>query len=271
MADSELSIEQIHSAQLETLKKFAEICEKEGFTYFLAFGTLLGAVRHENFIPWDDDVDVMMPRQDYEKLINYCIRNRSALSPFELHSIYTNDNYIYPIGRFSNSDYRLCCDNNVKEYGLGMFIDIYPMDGLGENVDEIKKRHKKMYKIIRFIDIGGRKKATGFSGNIVKRFLKKIVFYYIKVRGLKHYILKIEKEGKKIPYESCSKVGCCVWGTRVFDKKWVESTMMHKFADTEFRIPVGYDEILKEVYNDYMELPKESDRVPSHEYRAYKK
>ena len=81
---NEMTLVQTQQASLQVLIKFKEICEKEGLRYFLYGGTLIGAIRHKGFIPWDDDLDVLMPRDDYQKFVEYCNIHREDMNPFEL-------------------------------------------------------------------------------------------------------------------------------------------------------------------------------------------
>ena len=124
----ELTIKEIQAGSLEVLKKFIDICDGQDLQYFIAYGSLIGVVRHKGFIPWDDDLDVWMPRRDYELFINYCINNSNSIKPFQLMHYRTNPNYVYAIARLSDSRYETDY-NNIKEYGLGLFIDIYPLEG----------------------------------------------------------------------------------------------------------------------------------------------
>lgn len=89
-------------------------------------------MRHKGFIPWDDDVDIMMPRDDYQKLISYFKDNSEKLKPLELFSYYNNEKYPHMISRISDSRYILDVDNEA-DYGIGLFVDIYPMDGVGNS------------------------------------------------------------------------------------------------------------------------------------------
>ena len=84
----ELTLQEIQQASFEILKKIKEICDKEGFKYVLSWGTLIGAVRHKGFIPWDDDIDIMMPRPDHDKLMKYMEEHKDELKPLE---VFNND------------------------------------------------------------------------------------------------------------------------------------------------------------------------------------
>ena len=135
MGTKELSMPQIQQESLKILDQISALCEKLNLRYYLAYGTLIGAIRHNGFIPWDDDIDIMMPRQDYMALIAYFQEHAEELKPLELYSTYNCPDYPYMITRISNSNYVLDV-HNEKPYGLGLFLDIYPMDGMGNSEAE---------------------------------------------------------------------------------------------------------------------------------------
>ena len=137
----------IHDATYITLKKFIEICETEGFEYCIAYGTLLGAVRHQDFIPWDDDCDVMMPRDSFTKLTKYCEYHKDDLYPFKLFSKDNTQRYPYAISRFSDTSYQLIDES--YDYGIGTFIDIYPFDNVGIKPQSKLKRIKLQRRILQ--------------------------------------------------------------------------------------------------------------------------
>ena len=143
MTKRELTLAEIHEGTLEVLKRFISVCDQIEVQYFLAYGSLIGAVRHHGFIPWDDDLDVIMLRPDYEKFREYCNKHEGELTPFRFFDRHNTPDYPYTIGRFCDIRYRMVRNDNVPDAGQGMFIDIYPHDGAGNNND---KRWKSILK-----------------------------------------------------------------------------------------------------------------------------
>ena len=143
----ELSLDQIHAATVDLLSKFIEICERIEINYFVFWGTLIGAVRHKGFIPWDDDCDVVMLRPDYEKIAEYCKSHASELCSYKLLNRETVDNYPFTLPRFSNMNYKMIYhfEDGVD---CGLFIDIYPLDGAGNNYLYIKEHHKHLRALL---------------------------------------------------------------------------------------------------------------------------
>ena len=147
----ELTMKEMQQVAFNILKQVAAICEKNGFRYTLAYGTLIGAIRHKGFIPWDDDIDIMMPRPDYERFISYCNEHPQELNNLQLFNMDVCKDYPYMITRVSNSNTILEVENE-KSYGIGVFIDIYVLDGAGKTKEEaIKKMNEtKMFPSLIF-------------------------------------------------------------------------------------------------------------------------
>ena len=131
----ELKDDEFKKIELGALEKLDSICTKNGFCYYLAFGTLLGAIRHQGFIPWDDDVDVWMPRKDYDQFVKYCKRHQESISPYRINHFSNNKNYCMSMARFYDSR-TLVVEEHVRPCNLGVFIDVYPLDGCGNSKKE---------------------------------------------------------------------------------------------------------------------------------------
>lgn len=264
---NKLTLNEIQKDSLDVLKKTEKIFEELGVKYFLTFGSLIGAIRHKGFIPWDDDVDIFMPRPDYEKFIAYCKENAEKILPLELKHFATNKNYVYPIARISNSDYILEYGTD-RDYGLGLFVDVYPLDGYNpEDVktqDEILKLRQKLsyYVPKRFVK---RERS-------IKNVLRFIRFVFARIRSPKKILKKMDDLAKKNAYEDFDIVTCSSWENSFFIKKSEFNEIIDTpFEDTTAKIPTGYDAFLKRNYGDYMSPPPEEDRIAHHFYNAYKK
>ena len=129
-----LTLEEIKEIELATLKQLCQLCEEQGLRCFLVGGTLLGAVRHGGFIPWDDDIDVGMPRDDYERFIDYCLTHEV---PFQVLCNRSNPKYGYLFAKVMNKETILQeLVGNRYSIEMGVNIDVFPIDGLGNTYDE---------------------------------------------------------------------------------------------------------------------------------------
>lgn len=275
MNSYQLTLKEIQLASLEVLKRVTDICEKENLRYYLAYGTLIGAIRHKGFIPWDDDIDIVMPRPDYDQLLKYMENNKNKLGHLQLFTHKNNKSYPYAIARVSDNRYRIKMDNE-KYYGLGVFIDIYPMDGLGNNKRKAGRLCVKGQLLSSFCYQATRQRfAVEITKGKLKRFLKIFVYILAKCVGKEYFQNKLEKLGDLGSYDESKYVGCVVWnscGAEIVQKRqWFDEYLMLPFDKYEFRAPKGYDEILKLFYGDYMEFPPENERIPHHFYKMYKK
>lgn len=268
--NKELTLQEIQQESFKVLLKIKQIFDENNWKYYLAYGTLIGAVRHKGFIPWDDDIDIWVPRPDYEKFINYCIENKEKLYPFELHHYRTNDKYIYPIARFSDSRYKIDYDN-TKDYGLGLFVDIYPLDGSNKNDKLLKKRIDLVKRLICLC--GSKQMIKG--NNKIKNIIKIPFYQIIKRLKIAKLLEKDDKLAQKYHFDNYDYVDCICWANTLAyvnkEELDLNSNTFLKFNGYDFRVPSKYDKILRKTYGDYMILPPEKDRIGHHYYKVYKK
>ena len=271
----ELSIREIQEISLEILHTIANICEEQHFRYALIYGTLIGAVRHHGYIPWDDDVDIMMPRPDYDRLLGYLKLHIQEYPNLRVFNREECSEYPYMITRISDERYIIKMENE-KPFGMGVFIDIYPYDGLGNTKEEAVKYGLKGDRLSSFCYQATRDHfAMETTTSIIRKIVKFPVFIYAKLRGKEYFQNKLDKLARVKEYDSSEYVGCVIWlswGEKdIFPRKWFDETILMPFDKYEFRVPKYYDEVLRHEYGDYMQLPPEKDRVGHHFFKVYKK
>lgn len=270
-----LTMQQMQSISLEILHSVAEVCDREGFRYSLIYGTLIGAIRHKGYIPWDDDVDIMMPRPDYDRFLAYFKSHSEEFPNLRMFNREECPEYPYMITRISDDRYVIEMDNE-KPYGMGVFIDIYPYDGLGATFEESLAYGLKGDRLSSFCYQASRKHyAVEITKSKVRKILKFPVFLFSKLVGKDYFQRKLESLARVKPYESSSYIGCVVWlsgGARdIFKKEWFDELIDWPFEKYQFKVPKRYDEVLRLTYGDYMQLPSEEDRIGHHYFKAYKK
>ena len=269
-----LSMKEIQEVSLEILKKVANVCEEQGLRYSLAWGTLIGAVRHHDYIPWDDDVDIQMPRPDYLKLKDYFKQHAKELYPLRLFDNEVKD-YPYELVRVSNDNYVIETANE-KNCGMGIFIDIYILDGVGNSFEEAWEYASKMCKYPRLIFLSTRKHYHfGTTKGFWKRMVKIPIYYYAKIKGKAFFVRQMMKKVDVNSYDKNEYVGCVTWCERpkyaVIKKSEFEDVIDLQFGKYLFKGPRAYDKQLRQWYGDYMQLPPEKDRIYHHLYKAYRK
>jgi lipopolysaccharide cholinephosphotransferase len=246
---------------IEILEAYAKFCDQHQLRYYLTYGTLLGAVRHQGFIPWDDDVDVMMPRPDYEKFLDL---TKNGLGPkMKVDSFKMNPNYIYPYAKVIHEDTLVI--EEFYNYNTGVYIDIFPVDGLPTDPTERAKHYQKMAKTRKFHSLAFRHKTHW--DNPIKNLRMKILIQLIHLYG-DHRVLKhIDDLAKSIDYELSDTVGIIVWGyggREACLKEELSSSMDLPFETLTLKAPQNTDSWLSQVYGDYMTTPPLDKRSSTH-------
>lgn len=272
---TELTIREIQAVSLEVLHTVSEICETQHLRYALIYGTLIGAVRHHGYIPWDDDVDIMMPRPDYEKLLAYLHEHIGEYPNLRVFNRHTCPEYPYMITRISDDRYEIDMDNE-KPYGMGVFIDIYPYDGLGKTKKEALEYGLKGDRLSSLCYQATRANfVIENTTSLLRKIVKFPVYLASKIVGKDYFQNKLEALANRKDYDSSEYIGCVVWlsgGEKdIFLRNWFDETVMMQFDKYQFRVPKAYDQVLRHGYGDYMQLPPEKDRIGHHFYKVYKK
>jgi lipopolysaccharide cholinephosphotransferase len=261
-----LSYCEIKNIEFNLLLKFDEICKKYKITYFLADGTLLGAVRHKGFIPWDDDIDVHVHRCDYDKLIDV-LNAESKSFGIKVVCLKNNPNCERTFLKICESNTRLEYSGKSKIKDLGVFIDIFPLDNQGNSLKEALDLEKKIlvYHSMRNLSV-----MESIKIKSVRDFIKLLCFPFAKIFGTSFWVNKVDKL-----MQSKNKQECCFYGSNqpssiICDKSVFDSAVMLEFEGKLFPAPVGYDEYLRYHYGDYMTLPPVEKRVAKHNFDAFK-
>ncbi len=261
-------IYEIQQMELGIMEYIHEVCQKIGVKYFLAYGSLIGAVRHNGFIPWDDDMDICMLRDDYEKLQDYMIAHPDER--YELMSYKNNVNYVYPFMKVQDNHTYLVEEDVRIDSDMGIYIDIFPVDGYEDDqafkdkmTKIIKKRQLSCYT---FKGISNTKSVV----NSIIRYVSVIIFYFTKTNKYVSQIDELAKSRKVDDYELVDYLIYKDMHKPVWKREWLEQTITGVFEGKEFMIPKNYHEILTSDYGDYMQLPPVDQRVSHHDFKLWK-
>lgn len=241
----------IWAVEIDLLLELDRICKKHNLRYFLMYGSLLGAIRHKGFIPWDDDLDVAMPREDYEKLIK--IAPKEMTSPYFFQIPETDNGYYYTFAKIRNSNTAAIIPL-FKEQGfnMGILLDIFPLDLCDLNT--VEENFKMIQKLTRYNTTFMRMKSPNLSDEDRKR-----VEDYPGGDPYERYeeIQRIAQMANIQKHEKCINA---VFTGYSYDKQMYncsdfEETVYMEFEKFLFPVPIGYKNILETTYGNYMCFP----------------
>lgn len=272
---NEITLHEMQQIELDLLIYLKKICDENQLKYYLAYGTLIGAVRHQGFIPWDDDVDVMMPRKDYKKLVQIM---RDQTHPYyQLVSTDTYSNFTAPLPKII--DTRTVLEQHydfVERVPLGIYIDVFIIDGMTDEFETavtLRKKSLKLYRRWRRADAvlfpPGKSKLYGLL-----RSVRNIPY---KLYGITRSLKKLEQHTGTFSFYNCTYVAVQNEGIdegvmpekQILKREWFGEGTDLPFEGTMFRVPTEYDMILRMQYGDYMTPPPAEEQKSTHSYTVY--
>lgn len=261
-----IDIEARKKLQLLILLDVHRFCEENNITYYLSSGSLLGAVRHQGYIPWDDDIDIAMPRPDYDRFFS-----TYSSQYYEAKNIDVDSSWCYIMGKVC--DIRTNLQENIsndKYFNLGVHIDVFPLDGLPDNF-----LARKIYlgKIFLWTKIIGYKVILPLSNerNLLKKILHSIFYIILSNISLRFLLQQKNTLIRKYSWQNSLMVSSLATSTEriPIDKALFENKALLPFEGYLLYAPSGYDKWLKIVYGDYLQLPPKEKRCVPHNYVAY--
>lgn len=265
----EIDITEQKKIELSVLEYFCRFCEDHNLDYFLAYGTLLGTVRHKGFIPWDDDIDIIMPRDSYDRFLmlfqynetgNYaCVNNKiDPKYPLNFSKVFDKRTVLY--------------EKNMQYSFSGVYIDIFPLDRVGYQSVWRSVGIYTMAFLHNIASIKAHKRLKRKS--IVRTIVSDILYFVLKVFSPRFIVRALDSIidiwTNKDHFTLLGNYTVSAYLRKeMFSQEDYSSYVLLSFEHLQVRVPVGYKNILKQIYGDYMKLPPEDKRVYRHGTKTY--
>lgn len=252
----------VWAIEIDLLLQLDRVCRKYDLQYYLMFGSLLGAIRHNGFIPWDDDLDVCMPRKDYEVLLR--VAPDEFADPYFFQIPETDPGYYYTFAKIRNSNTAAFLPLfQYQKFNMGLLLDVFPMDvcDLADVVENYKAIRKLTYENTTYMRMSNhhlsaqdKERVKSVGGGVPLD-----TYYEIQNIAKQH-----EEKSSIIDKRTVAVFTGYSYDKMIFDVKDLSDTMLHDFEGFQLPIPVGYDSILKTIYGNYMAFPPIDKRGVHH-------
>ncbi len=258
-------MKKVWAIEMDLFRAISEVCRKHHLKYWIAYGTLIGAVRHKGFIPWDDDFDVVMPRADYQKLLQL---SNEFPEPYFLQTTQSDVDYYNPFARLRNSNTTGIMVSGKNKCNNGIYVDIMPLDGAPKN----KLERKWVLYLNQTRNILANAYVFNINPNKLTRLAHKILHLpFVPFDPVTTY-KKVNGTAIRHRWKDSTEVGLISFPFSfheeyISDKHLFRSTVWLDFEFMKVPAPVGYDQFLKDSYgNDYMTFPPVEERGKYHNF-----
>ncbi len=266
---------ELQSKLVEIMSFFHDVCTKHNIRYYVLGGTCLGAVRHKGFIPWDDDIDVGLPREDYNKLIS--VLKKNDCKKYYLECPLESKDFVYSYCKLYDTTTTLT-ENTRYKTRRGAYLDIFPLDGAGDTYDEAIKHFKKIEKYNNYVStkvcaINPHRKFYKNAAIIMGRCIPEFLF------GWRFAVKKVEALCQTKKFDDCRYVGNMYgnWREKELSPRDIfGEPVLYDFEGIQVYGPQNADLYLSTLYGDYMKLPPIEKQVTHHDFlfldlnRSYK-
>lgn len=254
--------EELKTIQLNILDDVHNYCVTNGIRYFLAYGTLIGAIRHNGYIPWDDDIDIAMPRPDYDRFIQ---KYQSKKGFYHVVCHEKSPHYGLPFAKVHDTR-TMMKESLYKNDCYGVYIDVFPVDAFVNEGQVIKAQVWRRLLNVKKANLNG-------GRSIVKRIIMFCMKFLLSNISIGYILDKIDEICRMGNYETADKVGYIPslnsGHKDIIEKHLVSNYVLKPFEGKKFQTPIGYDAYLHQLYGDYMEIPSEKQRKSTHVFQAW--
>lgn len=276
--ETNISIGQVQDIEFSMLKEFDRICRKHNIPYQIFGGTLLGAVRHKGFIPWDDDIDVAMLREDFDRFI--AVAEDEIDSSIFVQTCFTDPDAVLQFAKLRKNGtvFEDVLNNNAGSH-TGIWIDVFPFDNVKLDSASAKKMGRRI-KFLYALTTSSMWTRVKYASTVPIVVARSFLFLLVKILGKSRVDRRLLKEFRKYDDEETEYVSHLTNGIKkkTFiipgQKGKVLSNVQKKedfltlceleFNGSKFFAPAKYDEVLTDTYGNYMEFPPEEKRIPAH-------
>lgn len=257
----EIDLKEIKQRQLDILIKVKEFCDLNNIDYFLDCGTLLGAVRHKGYIPWDDDIDIGMTRKNFDKFISLFNENNSNTC-LRAYTYQNKNDFYFAYAKVCDITTTLY-EHNQKKSKQYVNIDVFVYDNVSKDKNDVDKLFKKREKYLRLNRL---KNFQDFKNN---NLIKKLTYIALSILPKDYFIKKLDKLSRS----QNSRDGFLA-NIASFDNMYISLNTLEPYNELEFegimfKVPNDRDKWLKGYFNDYMTPPPLEKRVEAHHFKAY--
>ena len=251
------TVKKMQAVVLKILCDIDTFCRKYKIRYFLSGGSCLGAIRHKGFIPWDDDGDIMMPRPDYERFIK--LFSEECADKYTVGALSTSKDWQRQFARVwdNNTSWK---STSVDDVEMGIFIDIFPIDGLPSN-KFVRKIHYALVNVLKGLGNASVKKRYLPHEKYIA--LKNVARFFVRPFGQRFFTKKMDNLGKMYKFEKSKYVGA-IMAAHYGEAETIKKESMSKaafvpFENKKFPVPIDYDTYLSNLYGEYMVIPKDAE------------
>ncbi|MGN1373572.1 MAG: phosphorylcholine transferase LicD [Candidatus Coproplasma sp.] len=259
-----IALDELKQLQLQILDVVADFCKKNSINYWLDCGTLIGAIRHKGYIPWDDDIDIGMLRPDYDRFLELFNKQSDI---YKVYSVENNSQFLYPFAKVLDTS-TVLYEPDEKGLKLCVNIDVFVYDNAPEDDKALTKMYKKRDFYRGLHNIRARM-FTGFTKGF-KKAIKWAMYPFLCLFPKNYFAKKMVENSKKYKDSQTKRIGNFTSITKICCSKELFSEFIPvEFEGKLYNAPIGYDLWLKTFYGDYMVLPPEEKRKPHHCFKAF--
>ena len=259
-------IDELRSLQLGILDCVAKFCDEHKIKYWLDYGTLIGAIRHKGYIPWDDDIDISMMREDYEKFIRI-FNELNTNKRYEVHCIENDPEFFYPFAKVYDTK-TVMNELATKAPNICVYVDVFVYDNAPDDERALKRMILK-HRIYRRLHIAS-ESIIRPKGNVIRRICVHIFRALLGLLPLNYFSKISLKAAQRYNSISTRRAGNFAYGVNnMCSTEGLNSQIEVDFECRKFKAPSAYDELLRNRFGDYMQLPPVEERVGHHDTEVY--